>query len=86
MLYILLLLQHLFSVLFTNKHALMRYLNRYERIKYKYININNYVDKIQQLGIYNLVKGSLKFNYNHQFHFYNQKNCKLHLCFMKKNV
>ena len=51
----------------------MRYLNRYDRIKiyiYKY----KYVDKIQQLGIYNGMKGSLKFNYNHQFNFYNQKN------------
>ena len=41
---------------------------------------------MQQLGNYNLVKGSLKFSYNHQFHFDNQKNCKLHLCFMKKNI
>ena len=63
----------------------MRYLNRYDRIKiyiYKY----KYVDKIQQLGIYNEVKGSLKFNYNHQFNFYNQINSKLNLCFMKKNI
>ena len=64
----------------------MRYLNRYNRIKNIYININNYVDKIQQLGIYNGMKGSLKFNYNHQFNFYNQKNSKLHLCYMKKNI
>ena len=63
----------------------MRYLNRYERIKNN-IYTYKYVDKIQQLSIYNGVKGSLKFNYNHQFNFYNQKNSKLHLCFMKKNI
>ena len=41
---------------------------------------------MQQLGIYNGVKGSIKFNYDHQFIFYNQKNSKLHLCYMKKNI
>ena len=56
-----LIIQHLFSALFTNKHALMRYLYRYNKIK---IYIDKYVDKIQQLGIYNRVKGNLKFNYN----------------------
>ena len=39
----------------------MRYLNRYDRIK---IYIYKYVDKIQQLGMYNAVKSNLKFNYN----------------------
>ena len=35
-------IQHLFSALFTNKHALMRYLNRYDGMNifiYIYINI-----------------------------------------------
>ena len=50
---------------------------------YIYIYIYKYVDKIQQIGIYNRVKGSL-FNCNHQFNFYNQKNSILHLCFIKK--
>ena len=61
----------------------MRYLNRYDRIKK---NKYKYVDKIQQLRIYNGVKGSLKFNYNHQFNFGNKKNGKLHLCYTKKNI
>ena len=54
--YIIIIIQYLFSVLFTNKHALkvMRYLNRYDRMTI-YIYIYKYADKIQQLGIYNEV-------------------------------
>ena len=38
----------------------MRYLNRYNRIEKQYI--YKYVDKIQQLGMYNEVNGNLRFN------------------------
>ena len=58
---VIILIQHLISALFTNKHALMRYLNRYNGTK-KTIYIYKYVNKIQQLGIYNEVNGNIKFN------------------------
>ena len=34
---IIVIIQHLFSAVLANKHALMRYLNRYDRMKIYYI-------------------------------------------------